>query len=334
MNNVSKELSHKEINYSLNFFKCIAIFAVICIHCDIYSRGFTGEMIVSFARFAVPLFFLISGFYSYIENDNEAISKYKVRIIRLIKLLIASNIIYFIFNCYSESDFNISASLIYMFNISNCFDYIIFNISPTSEHLWFIEALIYCYILFFAMRKMKINNDKLYIFIPLLLVGCISIGEISHLMGFNFESFYYRNFLFMGFPFFILGYFIHDKQEMFTNISDKYIFGIIILSSCLTIFETIKAGRVSLYIGTIFLTTMLFVWCVKYPEKLDFKIMGFIGGSLYPLMYVLHIMTIRFLVIDFNLDIRSYFAPFIIFFITAIISGIIYELMNIRKRIH
>lgn len=182
------------------------------------------------------------------------------------------------------------------------------------------------------MRKMNINHNRLYVFIPLLLIGSIMIGETSHLMGFHFESFYYRNFLFMGLPFFALGYLIHDKQEMFTNISDKYIFSIIILSSCLTIFETMKAGRVSLYIGIIFLTIMIFVWCIKYPKKLDFKIMGWIGGTIYPLMYVLHIMTIRFLVLGFNLDMRSYFTPFIVFLITGIISSAIYELMNIKKK--
>ena len=79
MNNVSRELSSKEINHSLNALKCLAIFAVICIHCDIYSIGLKGQMIVSFSRFAVPLFFLISGFYSYIDDDIEAISKYKMQ---------------------------------------------------------------------------------------------------------------------------------------------------------------------------------------------------------------------------------------------------------------
>lgn len=332
MKNISKEQESKEINHSLNVLKCIAIFAVICIHCDIYSLGLKGQLIISFSRFAVPLFFLISGFYSFIGNDIEAISKYKMRIIRLLKLLIISNFIYFIYFCYISSDFNILARLISMFSISNCIDYIIFNISPTAEPLWFIQALIYCYIIFLLMRKMNINHNKLYVFIPILLLGSILIGEISNIMGTHFESMFYRNFLFLGLPFFTLGYLIHEKKEMFTKIKDKYIYCIIILSSCLTIIETVKAGRASIYVGMIFLTIMLFVWCVKYPNKLDFKIMGWIGGTLYPLMYVLHPMVLSYLNFTFKLE-TSYFYPFIIFLLSGIISLIIYELMNIKKRI-
>ena len=90
----------KEINFSINVIKCLAIFSVIIIHCGIFSLGRKGTVIEGLARFAVPFFFLISGYYSYYKLNNKSMMKYKERIIRLTKLLIISSILFIIFNFF------------------------------------------------------------------------------------------------------------------------------------------------------------------------------------------------------------------------------------------
>ena len=81
-----KNEDNKNINFSLNFLKCVAIFAVICIHCGSFPIvGNKGLVIDAVSRFAVPVFFLISGFYSYYKGNSIVLGKYKRRIVKLIK---------------------------------------------------------------------------------------------------------------------------------------------------------------------------------------------------------------------------------------------------------
>lgn len=334
MHNASEmPANQKRINKSLNVLKCLAVFGVICIHCSVYKIGFKGTVIDSLFRFAVPVFFLTSGFYSYFDNNEKAVRKYKTRIEKLLVLFLISNVIYFIFDCYVTGNYNILAKLIEMFSISNCYKYLIFNVSPTYAHLWFIQALIYCYIIFLIMSRLNIPHDKLYSYIPLLLLGAIFIGEISCLMGFKFSYYFYRNFLFMGLPFFTMGYLIHDKKDKFTNISDRTIYITIILSCCLTVLEALTVSKSEIYIGTIFLSVMLIVWCIKHPDR-DIKIIGWIGGNLYLLIYVIHLMIIKYINITFihlHGDL-GYLYPFLIFIISVIVSTLILGLIKLAGK--
>ena len=149
MRNISNNnnADEKHINNTLNVFKCVAVFSVICIHCGLYHVGFKGIVIDSLSRFSIPFFFLISGFYSYYENSNKAMAKYEMRIKRLIKLLIFANIVYIIYFLFNPN-FNLISYLISMFSVKNLFNLLIFNIFPVLQPLWFILALLYCYILF------------------------------------------------------------------------------------------------------------------------------------------------------------------------------------------
>ena len=131
-------------------------------------------------------------------------------------------------------------------------------------------------------------------------------------------------------PFFTLGYLIHDKQEIISNISNKSLIYIIIFGCFLSIMEAFTIPKAEFYIGTIFISVSLFAWCVKNPNTLNFKITGFIGGKLYVWIYILHILVYR--IVKKYLEI-TYFTPIIIFIITVIISLIIYLILKQVKKI-
>lgn len=323
--------NNTEINYSLNVIKCLSIFAVICIHCGFYNLSLKGLIIDSLSRFAVPIFFLISGFFSYYENNDYAVNKYKIRIIRLLKLYVIANLLYFIFY-WIIGQFTSLNDIILLFNLHACFNYIMLNLTPVACHLWFISALLYCYILFFIIRKLNFNPNKLYVYIPLLLIGSLLLGEFSHFLGWSVPFEYYRNFLFMGLPFFTLGYFIHDNKENFINVlSNSNLIFLMILGLLFTAFETIVVGKNELYIGSIVFAVCLFLWCVENPNRLDFKVSGWIGKNLYTLMYILHLMVLT--LFDFYGLNLGYFKPVFAFIVTALISSVIYVLMKNLKRI-
>ena len=143
MNILNSIKQNNQINISLNVIKCIAILAVICLHCDLYSEGTIGIMIISVSRFAVPVFFLISGFYSYYESRDYSEYKYKNRLIKILKLIIVANALFFIYKFIVYG-----AKAIPAIDLNSLINYFVFNVSPFAGHLWFLQALLYCYIIF------------------------------------------------------------------------------------------------------------------------------------------------------------------------------------------
>ena len=313
------QFKSKKINYSMNVIKCLAIFAVICLHCQIYKLGNFGLAVDGVSRFAVPFFFLISGFYSFYLDDNYSIKKYKTRIIRLLKLIVIANAVYMIYFLITMPNYDIVA----IFNINSCINYLLYNISPTAGALWFLQALLYCYILFLVLKILNINVNKLYYLIPILLIINIILGEFSTFTGLTINKVYYRNFLFMGLPFFTLGYMIHDKENKINKIfSNKITILLVIVTLIIAIVEVLLYQNIQdLFLGTILFTTALFIYCVNNPDTLNFKITGWIGSNLYVSMYVLHTLIILIITPYLNFN---YFYPIIIFAITAIISTVIY----------
>lgn len=93
-------------NKCLNFFKGLACIMVIFIHFPF--SGFFGSLIHNFAGFAVPLFFLISGYYSYNENREIVMKKLNRKTLHILHLCIVSTLLYLsytIISCYIKGGY-------------------------------------------------------------------------------------------------------------------------------------------------------------------------------------------------------------------------------------
>ena len=317
MKNVISTNNKSEINYSINALKCIAIFAVIIIHSGIYHvEGDIGKALVAISRFAVPVFFLISGFYSFYVDEEYALKKYEKRIIRLIILIIISNIIYTLFYSITDPNYKIMS----LFTVKQCITYIFFNVAPSKGyHLWFLQALLYCYLIFWGMTKLKVKISKGYILIPILILLALIFCELFIFMGIKIHPMYYRNFLFMGLPFFYLGYFIHDKESKINEMPNLFTIVCIIASVIITLLEfSIMPGRMDITLGSTLLAISLFILCVNNPNY-DIPIISWIGGNLYTSMYILHLLVILIVNLWLKLDL-GYFNLIIYFAVTALIS--------------
>ena len=87
---------YKKTNNSIDFFKAIACIGVVLIHCRF--PGVVGILIRTIARFAVPFFTMISGFYL-ISSDTEIVdtTRLKEKIKHILKLIAGAEVFAFIF---------------------------------------------------------------------------------------------------------------------------------------------------------------------------------------------------------------------------------------------
>lgn len=144
-------------NYSIDFIKTVAILAVVVIHVsstflrlvDVDSFQFYAVAIVNqFGRFAVPLFFIVSGFLlaSRYNSDLSVVEFYKKRVVRILPSYIIWSAIYFL--------------VLYHNSISELFTTRFFQLlinGKASYQFYFIPAIIILYAAFpFFMRYKKI----------------------------------------------------------------------------------------------------------------------------------------------------------------------------------
>ena len=201
-------------NRTLDMVKAICAYAVVLLH--VHFPGNAGIIANVLARFAVPVFFMVSGYFCFRGDDTEFIRTGK-KIRHVLKLMLVA----FPVCCLWELIQNhidgasqkewlealVSGEHIRQFLLYN-------NSSQVKWHLWFLPALLYCYLLFALAARFRICKQA-YVLIPVLLLIHFGMEEFSTFLfpEKHFRVMQFRNYLFTGFPFFMLGHLIHRHQE-------------------------------------------------------------------------------------------------------------------------
>lgn len=190
--------------------------------------------------FVFPALFILSGYLVLRESPN--IEK---RILRAIKRTAVCFAI--LFAAY------LGLSMLFEWNVtvaaisSKIFwrDLIIlndFNL-PIGFPLWYVQALLYAYIIIYLIYKLKLLKYDIYIAALCLVVTVIS-GELADVVGFRFLGYTYisGNFLTRALPYILIGCFIHRKKEFLANLRMSHYFFIIIVGFVLSIVEYLALG--------------------------------------------------------------------------------------------
>ncbi len=307
-------------NKTLFSAKAIACFFVICLHIGIPSKY--GQLVINFARFAVPLFFIITGYFTEYKNKKEMSIKLDNRIKKLEKLIIISFVFYWFL--YILLQIKNGTLLLYLkdaFMFKNILKFLIFNWTTPLigvGHLWYLFALLYVMYLMKFINKYNLYKQG-YIY-SMIVIVCIFIWElIDSYFNLNVSQIYYRNAWFMGLPFFMLGNFIKKHENRF-NILNKnliiYSVSIIFFIAILMYIEPkIISGDNCLFLSNIL--TNIFIFLIAINKK-SINILSNIGEKYSGSIYIIHYAVIG--VINMLLNINKIFLPIIVFTISYLLS--------------
>lgn len=266
----------------LNALKIIAAFFVVCIH--VHFPGDFGRGVVAVARFAVPFFFMVSGFFSFYENRDVLNIKYKRKIKHLLILFGGSLLMYFIYNALgSIMNGTLGGYLKGIFSFQSLIELFVFNHVRVMEALWFLPALIYATLIFFVFEKTGITK-KVYFLIPVLFLAGVVLREIPEFADNTPEimskAYLCRNFLFVGLPFFMLGHFTKVNEEKIKSIfSNTALVIIMLVGTAEAVAVDLLHTQKSLYIGTFFAVFALFVFAVKNEDKINVPRIASMGAA-------------------------------------------------------
>ena len=284
MNRINK----KQINYTLYFFEILASCFVILIHCKL--PGTFGLIVDAAARFAVPFFFVISGFFLYDEKleVSELRQKCKKRILRTTILLGISLITYLIIQiavCLKNGQ----SALDYFsntFSPENILMFIIFNKPFISTHNWFLLALILSYCFILIIPKLSINKRFTTIF-PVLIIVIYFIRIIMCtfqpvLFGLNLSNDnIYHAWWNCGFPFVTFGILIKRiiSEKTFKSLLVLvFLFGSMILMCVEGYFVSVYMMPMTYYLFSIVFVFSIFLISKKWPTIYISSLYNHIGN--------------------------------------------------------
>lgn len=248
--------------------KLMCSFFVVFIHYKF--PGAFGQAIDVIARVAVPFFFLCSGYFSYYEEETDVKGKMFKKIKRSLLLLFAVLVLYFLWDCFYQI-FSSSGDIIRFFRevltIENTIKFFCFNYTGViADPFWFLSALLYCYIILLLIQWLHCYKFFLWL-VPFGLLVNIVMGEILPIWNIVLPNFLYRNFLFMGLPFVLAGYWIHVKEKKLKHtFAAKYSLSICFFGIILSIVERVFLQKAELYLGSIFASIGMLIFALGQPN--------------------------------------------------------------------
>ena len=276
-------------NDCLNVCKGIAAFAVVFIHCNFPSP--VGGMMNGLARFGVPLFFMVSGYFSYGKGTDTV----KRRIWKVFGLFLGANGIYFVWRLlalWGQGSLTLELAAGF-FAPKSLLRWGLWNESPFMGHLWFLGALLYCYCLYGIFVRRGIE-ERVYVLIPLCLGANLLLGEMLSILGKGISFLYVRNFWLTGLPFFIWGHWMHrEEQRGRLRLRSGVCLGGILFGACLSMGEMLLSGGADLYLGSILMAGGTFLLALGRPEFGKGSLLAHVGEKA-----ALHIYLWQMMVFD------------------------------------
>ena len=274
-------------NQTLDILKLFAAYMVIFIHVNF--TGTAGNIINALARFAVPLFFLSAGFFSY---QNEP-AKIKKKCIRILLLFISATGLYTLYNLFPymiSGDWSaITEYFSHIFCLDTLLKFFVFNVSVSSSHLWFLIALAYVYILQYIIIRLHIRDTTIFVCSILGIALHLILGEILSACNIFLPMGLVRNFLLMGYPLFGIGMLLRKYEKNICNLPH------IVAPVCLLagIIETICSrllwGKNEMHIGSLLIVFACMVIALKNQKHTYPRIVSRLC-SCSTSIYILHIL--------------------------------------------
>ena len=174
-------------------------------------------VVTSLSGFAIPAFFVLSGYYVLCDNREERMEKTLRKIKRtalcfgfVFLFYVALNVGLFILNHMTVA---ITKRVIFNFFVLNLWPL------PIGDNIWFIQAMLYAYIVIFIADKLKLMKYYKIVLIVLVLIMLLT-GEFSGIIRFNILGYPYipGNWLTRALPYILVGRLLREKKDAVMNV--------------------------------------------------------------------------------------------------------------------
>ncbi len=245
-------------NITLDLFKLLAAYSVVFIHNKFYGNfGFAVEAV---ARFAVPLFFVSSGYFCF----NNSLDKIKAKAFRIAKMFLWASVMYHIVNLtfyvLQGKTNEIVPYLTGIFSFETIWRFLLTNLPYSSTPLWFLLALAYTYVVYYFVVKFKVPHKVM------MIISCVIIAadiiSWSILPNFGVVIPVVNCFVTFGVPFFTFGISFRKNQDKLKNTKTWVLVPMLVVGAVISIVSRLYYQSHELYNATV----PEFLLCVQHTK--------------------------------------------------------------------
>lgn len=320
----------------------IAALFVVMLHYPFPGRE--GTIVNCLARFAVPMFFAVSGYFNY-GVDGNRIAKRAKHILRLNIVGTVMYVLWYIYVLMKIGNINIPEVLKLKLSPVNIVKWLFINVNPFAGHMWYLSALLTAYILLWAYAKFfegrKISYTPLYIVGICLMSLHFVLSTGSILAGMTVPYLVYRNGLLLGLPMMIFGIFVNEHGDRIVEnfrLTSVKSFALMIAGAFLSLLQWKAFGKAEMPVGAFVTVVFLMLFMAHNPQV---PVLGkWLGGVMRHMgnvslaVYITHILFGNMIVLfsaenEKILAIKEngYLNPIAIMLL-SVLAGIIYALLS------
>ena len=320
-----KELSSSR-NHAIDFMRIVMAFLVVTIHWPFDGKA--GNVFITFGKTAVPFFLVVCGYMLYRDDAKEMMSRLIKQTRRMLIFFLASNIFYMAVVALYDKKVEGRVDMRPYFSSKAIKDFLLYNFSPFSEHLWFFGSLLYALVILLILNKMKVLKPAIFLG-PVLIAAYV---VLSH-MGVG-EAYQLRNAILVGLSYTMTGMLIRRYEKKILSIKAlPWILGVLAIgASIAAIIElnTYKKGVGVPFVGCEILTIVLVLLCLRFPDFGKGTYAEKLGRTCSLPIYVMHIFTLMVFLMTKNEAFFGRYGAVTIFVVTTVAVAI-YE--NIKESV-
>ena len=209
------------MNQCLFLFEILAAIMVVLRHATL--NGIPGLVITTLSSFAVPFFFMVSGFYLVKDNDSQISLKTRIqkRIVSILKILAIMTAIFTVIEINKQGFSTFSK----LFALDSLFELIVFDNSIIAGHSWYLLAVIEAYFFFWLFSDKLLYSRTFVVVLSTMTISWSLIRVFSQMVFPRLELgnlIYYRNWYGMAIPFMALGVWLKRNINIISNRPIKF----------------------------------------------------------------------------------------------------------------
>lgn len=203
--------------------------------------SFFGSLLQSFTRFAPVCFYILSGFFVLVPEEEQRKEKLRRALRASGRFFALLFVCYFVLNAVWFSALG-APWVRGVFTKRRLFSFLVLCVWPfqTGESIWFIQSLFYAYVLLTLLDRFRLLRYADWIMLAAMLLMVLT-GELAGVIHFRFLGYTYlpANALTRALPYLLLGGFLRQRAEqLFFNPPSLYL-GLFALGFILVIAETL-----------------------------------------------------------------------------------------------
>lgn len=304
---------------SLFILKAIAAFCVVVIHYPIALRYEFYPLIYT----AVPLFFVITGYFLYKESPDAIIASGKRQLCKAIRITLIASLVYYAYKIIISYISGGSFAPPF-YSIYDVIIWILFGFN-FSGPLWYMTAL--CWSLLIIITLYRLRWQKLLYLTPLAFV-LFNVILAYPLRDISLPWHYETNFISSGLPWISVGMFIKKNEpDIKRRVSNMSLWIMFVLTLGLRYIEQyLFVGAEPRALINIPLVIIIFILCLRYKSFGSNSIIAKLGRNHSTNIYLYHSLVggiVLFVCTQYETTIPESICALVVYPLTLLLSMLI-----------